>query len=192
MQTEIKIIRHFIEDKSFKTIRELSKIIGSDYRIVYTATQRLLEKKILLSRIAGKSTLCELNKNYYGVEIYKAENERREDLLKDKDIKQLCRELMSKLKSSLFILLVFGSYARGKQAKHSDIDLMFISNDKDFENRVYSILSLIPLKTHAFVFTEKEFIRMKDSKKPNVVKEAIENNIILYSIENYYRLKNAE
>ena len=41
------------------------------------------------------------------------------------------------------------------------------------------------------MFTEEEFIRMKDSKKPNVVKEAMENNIILYGTENYYKLKNA-
>ena len=86
---------------------------------------------------------------------------------------------------------MFGSYIKNKQTKSSDIDIMFISNENGFENKVLNILSLLPIKTHALVFTEKEFIRMKDSKEPNVVKEAIENNIILYGIENYYRLKNA-
>ena len=68
---------------------------------------------------------------------------------------------------------------------------MFISNDKDFEKKVSNILSLLPLKTHFLVFTEEEFVRMKDSKKPNVVQEAIKDNVILYGIENYYKLKNA-
>jgi hypothetical protein len=67
---------------------------------------------------------------------------------------------------------------------------MFISNDKDFEDKISNVLSLLPLKTHALVFTEEEFIRMKDSKKSNVIQESIKNNIILYSIENYYKLKN--
>ena len=103
MKTEIKIIKALIEDKDKKTIREIAKKIKSDYRITYTAVQRLLAKKILLSKIVGKSILCELNNFYYGIEIYEAENERRETLLKNKDIKQLYRELIDKIKSSLFI-----------------------------------------------------------------------------------------
>ena len=68
---------------------------------------------------------------------------------------------------------------------------MFISNEKDFENKVSNIINLIPLKIHALTFTEEEFIRMKNDRVLNVVKEAIENNIILYNIETYYGIKNA-
>jgi len=66
MKTENKIISLFIEEKTPKTIREISKKIKSDYRITHTATQRLLEKNILISKRIGKSSLCELNKLYYG------------------------------------------------------------------------------------------------------------------------------
>lgn len=191
MKTEDKIIKLFIEGKSSRTIREIAKKIKSDYKITHTATQRLLVKNILLSRTIGKSVLCELNSSFYGVEIYEAENKRKEALLKNKNIKQLYKEVIKKVKTGFFIFLIFGSYAKRKQANSSDIDLMFISNEKNFEEKISTILSLLPLKTHALVFTEEDFIRMKDSKKSNVIKEAIENNIILYGIENYYRLKNA-
>jgi len=191
MKTENKIIKLFIEEKQSKTIRVIAKRIKSDYKITHTAVQRLLNKKVLLSNTVGKSTLCELDPFYYGLEIYEAENERKCNLLKNKNINQLYKEIMKKLKSSQFIFLIFGSYAKGRSSKSSDIDIMFISNEKNFEENITDILSLLPLKTHALVFTEEEFIRMKDSKKANVVKEAIENNIILYGIENYYRLKNA-
>jgi predicted nucleotidyltransferase len=191
MKTEKKILKLFIGNKRPKTIREMSKEISADYRIIHTASKRLISKKIILANKVGKSLLCELNPNYYGIEIYGAEDERKENLLKNKDIKQLFREVISKIKSSFFIFLIFGSHAKNRQTRSSDIDMIFISNDKNFEERILSILSLIPIKTHALVFTEEEFIRMKDSKKPNVVKEAIENNIILYGTENYYRLKNA-
>ena len=191
MKTEKKIIKLFLEEKNSKTIREIAKKIKSDYKITHTAIQRLLDKNIFLSRIVGKSVLCELNTSFYGVEIYEAENERKENLLKNKNLKQLFKEIMSKLKFSCFIFLIFGSYAKGKPTKSSDIDILFISNEKDFEETTSNVLSLLPVKTHHLVFTEEDFIRMKDSKKANVIKEAIKNNIILYGIENYHRLKNA-
>jgi predicted nucleotidyltransferase len=98
---------------------------------------------------------------------------------------------MAKTGTSFFVMLLFGSYAKGRQTKTSDIDLMFITNEKDFERKITDIISLLPLKTHILVFTEEEFIRMKDAKKPNVIKEAIDNSIILYGIEEYHRMKNA-
>jgi predicted nucleotidyltransferase len=191
MKTENKIIKLFIEEKSPKTIRETALKIKSDYKITHVAVQRLLGKKALLSRTIGKSVLCELNPVFYGIEIYKAEDERKEELLCNKNIKQLYKEIMSKIKTSFFVFLVFGSYAKKKQTRSSDLDLMLISSEKGFEERVMDIISLIPVKTHALVFTEEEFARMKDSKEANVVKEAIKNNVILYGIESYYRMKNA-
>ncbi len=191
MKTELKIIKHIIENKKPKTIREIAQQIKADYRITYIAVQRLIEKKVLNVQTVGKSSLCKLDENYYGIGIYEAENERKENILKNSNIKQLYKEITSKINTGFFVFLLFGSYAKNKQTKTSDIDLLLISNEKDFENRVSNILSLLPLKTHALIFTEEEFIRMKDAKKSNVIQEAIENNIILYGIEAYYRMKNA-
>lgn len=191
MKTKLKIVKLFIEDNKPKTIREIAKQINADYRITYTATQRLIEQDILKTQTVGKSSLCELNNFYYGIEIYKAEQERKDKILSNKNIQQLYKEIIFKLDTKFFVLLLFGSYAKSKQTKTSDIDLLFISNEKNFENKISNILSLIPLKTHALVFTEKDFIRMKDAKKSNVVQEAIENYIILHGVEIYYGLKNA-
>lgn len=190
MKTALKIIKLFLEDKKPKTIREIAKQIHADYRITYLAAQRLIQQDVLRAETVGKSTLCRLNPTHYGTEIYEAEQERKEHLLKNKNLQQLGQEIMSKVKTSSFILLLFGSYAKGQQTKSSDIDLLFISNEAHFEQKISDLLSLLPLKTHPLVFTEEEFIRMKDAKKPNVVQEAIQNNVILYGIEAYYRLKN--
>lgn len=191
MKTELKIVKHFIKNKKPKTIREIAQQIKADYRIIHTAIQRLIEKKVLKVQTIGKSSLCSLNEKYFGISIYEAENERREEILKNKNINQLYKEIMFKVKTSSFILLLFGSYSKNKQTKLSDVDLLFISNENNFETKISDILSLLPLKTHALVFTEEEFIRMKDAKKSNVIQEAIESNIILYGIEAYYRMKNA-
>ncbi|HLC80542.1 MAG TPA: nucleotidyltransferase domain-containing protein [Candidatus Nanoarchaeia archaeon] len=191
MKTELKIIKHFIENKKPSTIRDVAKKIKADYKITHIATQRLVQKNILEVQTVGKSSLCRLDEKYYGIEIYETENQRRLDILKNKSLGQLYKEIMSKVKTSSFILLLFGSYAKRKQTKSSDIDMLCVSNEKDFESRISDIISLLPLKIHALVFREEEFIRMKDSKKPNVVHEIMGSNIILYGTEAYYRLKNA-
>ncbi len=187
MKTALKVVRLFLNDRTAKTIREISRKIKADYRITHTGVQRLIEKKILMAETIGKSTLCKLNTHQFSPEIFIAEIERRDEILKDKNLRQLYYELSSKVKTSFFIVLLFGSYAKGLQTKSSDIDLLFICNEKDFENKVTDILSLLPLKTHPIVITEEEFIRMKESKKSNVVHEAINSNIVLIGIEQFYR-----
>src|SRR3989344_5791316 len=123
METELKIIKYFIENKKPTTIREIAQYIRADYKITHIATQRLIEKNILKVQTVGKSSLCQLEEKYYGIEIYEAENERKENIIKNKNINQLYKEIMSKVKISLFILILFGSYVKNEQTKASDIDL---------------------------------------------------------------------
>jgi len=191
MKTEYKILKMMIENKQDFTIREIAKRIGADYRITYVAVQRLVQKNILIIKLVGRSSLCSLNERYYGAEVYQTEEERRTSLLKDKNINQLFKDVMAKVGTSFFICLLFGSCAKGKWKKGSDIDLMFVSNEVNFEKEIGNILSLLPLKIHVLVFTEREFKKMYDSKKLNVVKEAMKGYVILHGIENLYYLKNA-
>lgn len=189
MKTENKIIKLFIENKKPKTIREISKAIKSDYRITHTAVKRLIFEGAIVSERVGNSLLCRLNNSFYGPKIYLAEDQRREKIFRNRDLRQLYQAVISKIGTVNFILILFGSYAKNKQTKSSDIDLMFILNDKSREERIRNILSLLPLKIHALIFTEDEFLRMKEAKKSNVVQEAIKSNIILYGIEAFYFLK---
>ena len=86
-----------------------------------------------------------------------------------------------------FILLLFGSYAEGKQTKSSDIDLLLISNNpKPIETQV----NLLPLNIHLTHITYENFESMLKSKEFTVVSEAGKNNILLFGIEDYYRLMN--
>ena len=191
MKTEYKILKMMIENKQDFTIREIAKRIGADYRITYVAVQRLVQKNILIIKLVGRSSLCSLNERYYGAEVYQTEEERRTSLLKDKNINQLFKDVMAKVGTSFFICLLFGSCVKGKWKKGSDIDLIFVSNELDFGKEISNILSLLPLKIHVLVFTEREFKKMYDSKKLNVVKESMKGYVILHGIENLYYLKHA-
>lgn len=189
METENKIIKYLIEMKKEMIIRELAKAIGADYKIVHTAVNRLIVKGVLDSKKIGKSIQVRFS-GRLSKEVIEVEYERRKRMLQNKSISLLVDTIKEKIMTVNFILLLFGSYAKGNQNKNSDIDLMFIVNDKRIEKRIEEAISILPLKTHLLVFTEEQFVSMKNSRELNVVKEAIKNNVILYSIEQYYELIN--
>lgn len=184
MKTEKKVINLMLKENSDLTIRQISNKLGSDYKITHTAVKRLFKKQILTSKTVGKSILCSLNR--WSNNLILAECERSLEV--SKDILLLKKEIYSKSSTSFFIMLLFGSYAKGQANKHSDIDIIFISNEKDFEINTRKTLRLLPLKVHPLFFTEKEFVNMINSRESNVAKEAINNYVILYGIENLYNL----
>lgn len=188
MKTENKIIKTMLKENHEFTIRGLSKKINSDYKITHTAVKKLFSKDILSRKKVGKSIVCNLNRWNPSKEVLFAEHERVNEILKNSNIKQLYKEIISKTKTSFFIMLLFGSFAKNNYNQNSDIDLLFISNEKDIENNIKGILRLIPLKTHPLVFNEKEIIKMYLSRESNVVKEAINNYILLYGTETFYNI----
>jgi predicted nucleotidyltransferase len=187
MKTEKKIIKYMINNKKELTIREIAIALKLDYKIVHTACLRLFNKKIMNMRTIGNSKQLILTNNF-STDIFEAEFERREAVLKDKNLKLILNEVCKNLSSVNFILLLFGSYAKKKANSKSDIDLMFIVPFSKIENEIEKILSLLPFKIHYLIFTEEQFRKMKDAKELNVVKEAIKDNIILYGIEQYYTI----
>ena len=189
MKTENKIVKYLIENKEKAIISKLASELDADYKIVHTATKRLIDRRILESVIVGKSILVWLS-GKLDKEVINAEFERREDVLKNKNLALLLETIKNNLKTVNFTLILFGSYAKNKARSKSDIDLIFIvgENEEKFEREVKKSISILPLDVHMFVFSEKQFIDMKNSKELNVVKEAIRNNIILHGIEMYYEL----
>ena len=187
MKTETKIIRFFIETRKEPTIKELAEGIKADYKIVHTAATRLAGKGILEKKKIGKA--IQLRFNYkLSKEVFEVEFERKEEILKDKNMSVMLDTIKNKIKSANFALLLFGSYAKNKARKTSDIDFMFIVSETAIERRIEQATSILPFKIHYFVFTEEQFKEMSYSKEPNVVHEAIKNNIILHGIEQYYEL----
>jgi len=84
----------------------------------------------------------------------------------NKDIQKVTKQIQEKYKPEKIIL--FGSFARGENQKHSDIDLCIIKNTKvPFRERILKIYQIIrnldyknPIEP--FVFTPREFEQRKD------------------------------
>lgn len=187
MKTENKIIKFLIKTKKEPTIRELAKEIKSDYKIVHTAVSRLTEKELLEKKKIGSSIQVRFT-NKLSKEVFEVEFERRKGCLKNKNIKIMFDTIKKNVGNINFVLLLFGSYSKDKVNKESDIDLMFIASEARMEEKIKQAIFTLPLKIHYFVFTEKQFRDMKDSKEANVVHDAVKNNILLYGIEQYYEL----
>ena len=173
MKTKTKIIKALIETNNLLTIKDLSKKINADYRITHTAAKKLIEENIVIQQRIGTGIVCQLNPKACCDQIFKAEYERKQELLQNRNINQLHNDFTNKLNTSMYVLLLHQS------VKLPEINLTFISNEANFKKKVEQITALIPLPTNATVLTEEEF------KKSTIHQK---NNIILHGIESYYHL----
>ncbi len=188
LSTPEKIVLILLDNygKEF-TIRELAKLVRIDYKTVYLSVESLYELGVLEKRKIGNSMLCKLGKVSHPI-IYKVEDYRKSEALKNGNLKVLYKEIREKILTPFYICLLFGSHVKGKATKGSDIDLLVIAETKDKIERGFdSIIQTTPLPIHLLSFTPKEFLENL-SQGNTVVNEAVEKNIILYGAEAYYRL----
>ncbi len=186
--TKDKILKLLLSKRKEEfTIRYISKRISIDYKAVHITVKRLIKSNVVKARKAGQTILCSINQKVFDVDMFRAESIRKREILSDKNIYVLYNRIKNTVKC-FFILLLFGSYASGKKQKKSDIDLMLITNEDSIIKNVKHIVSTLPLKIHFISFNSEEFLSMLTTTKFNVGKEAADNNIILFGIEDYYRL----
>jgi len=180
-----KIIRVLVERQEEElNISNLSKYSGIDYKNVYSIVKDLENKGLIVVKAFGKTKKITLIKKVHPL-IFEAEYLRREELLnKDRNLLILYKRL-SEL-GFPFVVLLFGSYAKGKATKHSDIDLLIISNEE--ESKIQEVLDLFPLRIHSTFINFEDFRKALKTKEFSVISEAIKNNIILIGIEEYYRM----
>lgn len=190
MKIKQKILKFLIENKE-KTfnLSELSKILKMDYKLIYINIKNLEEENSIQVEDLKSQKRCNFDNNF-NEDVFIVENERKLDLLNKKEF----RAIFDKLKeiNKQFILLLFGSYIKGTATKHSDIDLLLISNKED-SKLIENKLDVLPLKIHLTPITYESFINMLKTKEQTVVSEALKKNVILFGIEDYYRfLENAK
>ncbi len=188
---ESTIIKFLIENKNKElNIRSISKSLKMDYKNVYSIIKRLEKLSLVKIETFGQSSRVKLNAIVHPL-VFEAEFERRNDILRDKNIAVMLSSFKRAIKSKLYVLLLFGSYAKRTQTKSSDIDLMVICPDgleDAFEKDINRTARSMPLPLHPLVFSESQFIEMVNAKEPNVGQEALKNNVVLYGIEQYYGL----
>jgi|SRR3989338_7502938 len=187
---EVEIIKLLLENKEKElNINLIAKLLKKDYKNVHNIVTRLSTMQLVKLETFGKSYRVILANKAHPL-IYEAEYRRRIDLLKNKNITVMYDSFKS-MGSKLYVLLIFGSYAKKTQNQHSDIDLLFIvpdGSEEKMETEIQTIAGTLPLKLHVNIFKESDFIAMKKSKETTVGSEAIMKNIILHGVECYYEM----
>lgn len=182
---KIEILKLLIENKEeIYSIRKIALVRKINYKSAYNAIKALEKQGIVELKNAGNTNLCSFNSTFNDL-VFKAEYSRRETLFKKREFPVIYNSL-AKLEFP-FITLLFGSHAKGTESKHSDIDLLLIS-DEDHFKKVQATINIFPQEIHLTPVDYMGFIRMATSKEFSVVSEAIKKNIILIGIEEYYRL----
>lgn len=181
----IEILKLLISNKEeIFSIRKISKIRKINYKSAYLSLRFLEKEKLVILKRIGNTLSCTFNNKFNDL-VFKAEYLRREEVLKNKNFFIVYNGLKEINKQ--FILLLFGSYAKGTANKDSDIDLLLISN-KEVDEIIHTKTRLLPINFHLTTISYEEFVSMLKSKEFTVVSEVIKKNIILYGIEDYYRI----
>ena len=186
-KTEIRSLELFTSKiLDIFTIREVSRLIKKDLKIVHTSIKSLIKKEFLIKEKNG----LRLNYKRHIQDLSYIENIKKENFFKKNLlIKTYIEGFIKKSKNKLFILIIFGSYASGKQKKGSDIDLLAIipEYDEEFEKELSAHLSLHNF--HINVIDQKSFREMlKKRDQTNLINETLNNHLILYGSEAYYLL----
>ena len=169
-----------------KTIREISIATKKDYPITYNSVKELESKKILNLKTIGNSKVCSLNLSYETISLFSLIDENESFLKNIPNIKKILdyKEFFED------IILVTGSYAKGKTNSKSDIDLVIIAKDDVLKKQklIENLTSLLIPKFHPIVISQKDFTDMLLDKKPNFGKEIYKNRLIYRNASRYYYL----
>ncbi|MBI2146889.1 nucleotidyltransferase domain-containing protein [Candidatus Woesearchaeota archaeon] len=189
MNNNLKALKLFVDnkDKSF-TIKKAAETIKINYKIAYEEIIKLEKEELIRITKYGNANVCVFNYKYHN-KIAEVEEIRKQELMKNKDIK-LVYNRIRETKSPFYCLVLFGSYANKTGKKGSDIDLCLITDNQEINKAVQSILSITPIDVHLQEFTSAQFLAMLKSKEANVGNEIAKNNIILHGIEAFYEMAN--
>lgn len=190
--TEIKIIGFFLQHmiESF-AIREIARKTNLDYKQAHSAVQKLVKNKVLLKERHANLDLCSLNFKNDLTTIYYVEMLRKDEFLqKQKELGIFFTDIKKKIKELSYLLLVFGSFAKGRETKHSDLDLLIVAPNKNIGEEIERVINgqalFLKRKIQCLILDEKDFLDNLSSKKLNVVVEAFKNHLILNGVEIFY------
>ncbi len=94
--------------------------------------------------------------------------------------------------TEFFILIIFGSYAKGKATEKSDLDIAVIVESEQTKKEIAPLLETVrrreikPVDYH--IFTRTEILEMLEADAENVGKQIYKNNIIYYGFMEYCNL----
>ena len=192
--TCLKIVKSLIEIPS-QTIRDLSRATKTAYYLIHKNVTQLHKSGMLQQEKAGNALLCSLNHKAALDYMLVAELRKKEEFFEqNRSIRIVLEELQEKSETPFFILLVFGSYAKGVPRKKSDVDLLILVEDieqtEQFEALIHDVSRTTSLKLHPVIADINSFEKMlQKPKELNVANESLNQHILINGVEQYWKLR---
>lgn len=174
---------------TFREVKALSKNSSTHY--VHASLKRFVEEDILKEEKVGSvivysmaNTIFAANTFGYAVE-FKAQHARH---LPHNNI----QKLINRIKTPFYCFIVTGSYARNRQKKSSDLDVVIICDKRQKPNALLSQIKLeaelMTPQVHPYIFTATQFHEMLTNDEENYGKEIARNNLIITGGKQFYML----
>jgi len=189
-KTQIRVLQIFSSKITKKfSIKEVAELLKKPYPLVHRSAQELLKENFIIRDEKG---LISINYRAHTSELSYVESIRGElSLKKDKTLSIFIKDVYAKIKSDFFVFLIFGSYVRKRN--HRDIDILVIVESEQKVDEIERILSNLAenftKKFHIQVISVRSAYEMLAKRdQVNVFNETLNNHLLLFGAENYYRI----
>ena len=193
-KTAVEILVHLSSRirESF-TVRQIAHAIKQDYKISYVMTMRLARQYYVIAEKRRPVTYCRLKLKGNSSLLSYIEGVRASRFFaKHRDLEVLTNELLAKFTSPFFTLILFGSHVKGVASERSDLDILLVIPNRLLEKEVLSVVGSIerisPIGIHEITLTSDEFIELLKQKTPNIAWEVVENRIVAYGAQAFFRM----
>lgn len=191
-KTQIRIMMVFASKITEKfSALQISKLIKKQYPVVHRSVKALVKNGLISKDAHG--FLCLNYKNSHPVIGY-IESLRAEQFLeKSKTIALFAKDVLDEMKSDFFILLVFGSSVAEKPNSR-DVDVLLIMPSRtnkldEVEKQLERIASNFTVNIDCNAVSAESAREMLSKRdEPNVMNETLNNHILVFGAEGYYRL----
>ncbi len=178
-QTTLKIIAQYADNyqKSIH-LRELARAVRIDVKAVGIQLKRLEASNLLLSKLNGKNLEYTINLNNLTMKYYMimAEVLRAITFIENKFIiKKIVSGFGEQLDGAV---ILFGSFAKGKETKDSDIDMLFLAEKEADKNLLMRIDAEIGREINIKSMRIKAFTEGLNNGDA-LIMEIVKNHIIL-------------
>ena len=180
---------------TFKQIKQDSRQKSNN--IVQIAIKEFQKQEIVKTKETGDVTTYSLNlNNNLAFSYLNLINE--SEISKSKLPKKTLEDIQNRIfkQTELFILILFGSYAKNEATKKSDLDIALIVESEQTKKEITPFLEtikrreVIPIDYH--IFTRNEFLEMLQADSENVGKQIFKSNIVYYGYITYCNLVKAK
>lgn len=173
------------------SMRQIARLLGKSYALTYNNTQKLIKTGIVRTEDVPPAQIVRLSDQALTSVLVGIERKRTEDfLVKHSWLSLYLKDVLSAVERPFFVMMVFGSYAKGAETKGSDLDVLIIAPAKDdISTLEKAAQQYTKVKKGIVVVDTQNFLEMiKNPKALNVGNEARKYHILLYGAETYYEL----